>query len=161
MEALVERVRVDPGLYPEVQRDLGKVAPEGRATFHELRADPRVVFRDITPALVVLGAAAKDPGEPAPQSANRAFLRGRRWGKSVLLDAWLEFLRGNRDLFAGTWVEHHARPGPLVGVKLDLSRCSSYGAFVQHVAEQINEGLALAGLEERLLLRRNSVRYFL
>jgi hypothetical protein len=58
-------------------------------TFEDLRTDPQLV----SPILVEMNIL-----DPETKSATR-LLRGRRWGKTVLADAWLAFLRKEERLF--------------------------------------------------------------
>ena len=120
------------------------MAPQAGFTFEHLR-DPegRVVFRDVTPALRVLDVVPREGSTLAP-AAVRALVRGRRWGKSVLGDMWLAFMRGRADLFVGTWAERRMLEEKFIGVKLTLSSLNSHGEAVVHLAEQINDGLAAA-----------------
>ena len=71
-------------------------------------------------------------------------MRGRRWGKSVLGDMWLAFMRGRADLFVGTWAERRMLEEKFIGVKLNFGGIGSFGALAAHLAEQINDGLAAA-----------------
>jgi hypothetical protein len=128
------------------QGALPRVAPQAGFTFEHLREPKgRVVFRDVTPALRVLDVVPREGSTLVP-AAVRALVRGRRWGKSVLGDMWLAFMRGRSDLFAGTWAEHRMLEEKFIGVKLTLSSLNSHGAAVVHIAEQINDGLAAAEL---------------
>ena len=72
-------------------------------------------------------------------AAVRALVRGRRWGKSVLGDMWLAFMRGRADLFVGTWAEDRMLGEKFIGIKLNFSGVGSHGAAVAHLAEQINK----------------------
>ena len=72
--------------YKQAQHALTKVAPRNGVGFVALRGEPRrMVYRDITPSFELLGAFETQ--------AFVTFLRGRRWGKTVMLDVWVTFVR--------------------------------------------------------------------
>lgn len=109
--------------------------------FHDMVSakNPHVVFRDVTPFF-----KAAEVVEPSTTSGV-ILIRPRRWGKSVLGTAWIEFLRGRSDLFVGTWAETRMRKDKLIGVHLDMSRGgSSVGECTLAIMNGINEGLELA-----------------
>ena len=65
--------------YKQAQHALTKVAPENGEGFNTLFKQPRqIVCRDITPSFELLGAFKPEKFV--------TLLRGRRWGKTVLLD---------------------------------------------------------------------------
>jgi hypothetical protein len=115
-------------------------APDKDMVFEDLVVRKDVVFRDVTPffeAANVLEQSAR---------GHVLLVRPRRWGKSVLGAAWLEFLRGSRkELFAGTWAHDKLRSEKLIGVRLDLSRGGlSLGHCVRVMEQAMNLGLSLA-----------------
>ena len=75
---------------------VGRVAPKPGLSFDGLRRDrDKYVFHDMTRAMQDLLSA--DDGE-----SFTALVRGRRFGKTVLGQSWLAYLRGDAALFEGT-----------------------------------------------------------
>ena len=129
--------------YVAAQEELPKQAPEMEMQFHDLMTAKRVVFRDVTPFFRVAKLVKPDGEEPL--KGRVILVRPRRWGKSVLGTAWIEFLRGRADLFRGTWAEQHMRKEPLIGVHLDMSNGGlSVGQCVKIFMAAVNKGLELA-----------------
>ncbi len=125
--------------YVAAQEKCARQAPRMSMGFASLVTDKSVVFRDVTPFF-----EAADLLEPKKEG-KVILIRPRRWGKSVLGTAWLEFLRGRQDLFVGTWAHDKMREEKLIGVHLDLS-CGgdSIGECVELLMDSINTGLTLA-----------------
>lgn len=122
--------------YVEEQKRCARGAPNLAMKFHDLVLGKNVAFRDVTPFFqhLVSNHGGKD-----------VLIRPRRWGKSVLGTAWVEFLRGRSDLFVGTWAETRMRKDKLIGVHLDMSLGGfSVGQCTQTIMHAINEGLELA-----------------
>ncbi len=150
--------------YSLAQRALTKVAPRNGVGFVALRQEPRrIVYRDITPSFGLLGAFETQ--------AFVTFLRGRRWGKSVMLDAWVTFMRRRKsessgatsstaaaqaqaasDPFEGTWAHDKFPHTTCIGVKLDMSAKNTFFSCVCHIVDGFNEGLRLAGIARRVPL---------
>ena len=125
------------------QKELAKQAPGMAMKFHDLVTAQRVVFRDMTRFFLVT-AKLVAPGGAEPQEGKVILIRPRRWGKSVLGTAWIEFLRRRTDLFRGTWAGQHMRKEPLIGVHLDMSMGGlSAGQCVMAFMDAVNEGLEL------------------
>ena len=78
------------------------------------------------------------------RGAVNSLLRGRRWGKTVLGDAWLAFLSGEAHLFKGTAVETKMRKNKLIGVKLDFSRTKVLGDLMIEFERSVSYGLERA-----------------
>ena len=74
----------------------------------------------------------------------KVLLRGRRWGKTVLGDAWLAFLSGEAHLFKGTAVETKMRKDKLIGVKLYFSRAKVLGGLMVEFKRAVSSGLERA-----------------
>ena len=89
----------------------------------------QIVFRDVTCSFKLLGAFKENKFV--------TFLRGRRWGKSVMLDAWVTFMRRRKgesggassatpaaraqaaaDPFESTWAHDKFPHTTCIGVKL-------------------------------------------
>jgi hypothetical protein len=131
--------------YVEAQKRCTKQAPTMEMSFHDLVSEKNshVVFRDVTPFFEAL-----DVLEPA-NSSGVILIRPRRWGKSVLGTAWIEFLRGRADLFVGTWAETKMRKEKLIGIHLDMSvGGTSLGGCTEGIMNAINKGIELAEKEE-------------
>ena len=131
--------------YVQAQKRCTKQAPTMKMSFHALvpQKNSHVVFRDVTPFF-----AALDVLEPA-NSSGVILIRPRRWGKSVLGTAWIEFLRGRADLFVGTWAETRMRKEKLIGIHLDMSvGGTSLGGCTEGIMNAINKGIELAEKEE-------------
>jgi hypothetical protein len=63
----------------------------------------------------------------------------------VLGTAWIEFLRGRKELFEGTWAHDKMRNEKLIGVHLDFSKGGkSAGECTSCLLDSINVGLTLA-----------------
>src|SRR5689334_5626732 len=77
-----------------------------------------------------------------------ALLRGRRWGKTTLGNAWLAYLRKDEHLFKGTAMEGRMRNEPLIGVKLNFSNCLSVRHLVPEIEMNIQDGLRHANLAD-------------
>ena len=134
------------GWYVEFQHLLPRVAPTGHEKLEQL-VDPEsnFVVRDPSSFLVELGVMSG--------SARVVFIRGRRWGKSVLGSMWLAFLRGDRHLLLGLDIEKSAPilvpPQPRtkhaqvrhIGIHLDLSLIGEIGGFVLSLFDAIETGL--------------------
>jgi hypothetical protein len=118
--------------------------PKKFMIFEDLVGDESVAFRDVTPFF--------DPaGITFSSSRGKVVLvRPRGWGKSVLGQAWVEFLRGNATLFENTWArDKMAMCRRLIGVHLDFSDGGPPGMCVMALVDAINDGLALAETEFR------------
>src|SRR3989338_11180484 len=111
-------------------------APSGDETFEQLRNSPHLAFRDITPFFGVMGVLGA-----GKRGAIVSLLRGHRWGKTVLGDAWLAFLSGEAHLFKGTAVETKMRKEKLIGVKLDFSRTKVLGDIMIEFERSVAYGL--------------------
>lgn len=141
----VKRERAGPtedeiGAYLVAQEKCPRVAPHTSLSFERLFAIPRVAFRDITPFFAVCGAV-----EQSVENPKNSLIRPRRWGKSVLGTAWIEFLRGRRDLFMGTWAESRFRQKPLIGIHLDLTEGGdTVGGCLRAIARALNVALMKA-----------------
>ena len=96
-------------------------APKGDESFRDLREFEVLAFRDITPFFQEMYVL-----DPSPKSIT-ALLRGRRWGKTVLGEAWLAFLSGEAELFKGTWAEKQMRKDKFIGIKLDFKKVTHRG----------------------------------
>src|SRR3989338_11355844 len=116
-------------------------APSGDETFEQLRNSPHLAFRDITPFFGVMGVLGA-----GKRGAIVSLLRGRRWGKTVLGDAWLAFLSGEAHLFKGTAVETKMRKNKLIGVKLDFEGAASLGYLMLRYAQSVSKGLKCAAI---------------
>jgi hypothetical protein len=126
-------------MYVQAQELCIKRAPEGFHSFHALVTSQNLVFRDVTQSFSTFGFA--DPN----QEGKFILIRPRRWGKSVLGAAWIEYMRGRGDLFIGTWAEKNMRKDKLIGVHLDLSNGgASIGQCVEAIMDAINKCLELA-----------------
>src|SRR3989338_2067944 len=114
-------------------------APQGDETFEQLRNNPHLAFRDIAPFFDVMRVL-----EAENEGAVDSLLRGRRWGKTVLGDAWLAFLSGESHLFKGTAVETKMRKDKLIGVRLDFSRAKVLGDLMIEFERSVSYGLKRA-----------------
>ena len=150
--------------YREAQLALTKSAPVNGKRFEALFKQPgKFVRRDITPTFKLLGAFAEDNFV--------TLLRGRRWGKTVLQDAWLPFMRRRKpesggassatpaaraqaavDPFEGTWAHDKFPHTTCIGVKLDMSGKNTFSSCVRHVVAGFNEGIRVAGIAQRVPL---------
>lgn len=141
----VKRVRQGPTgeeiqAYVAAQEKCRKVSPHTSMMFQELAASPHIAFRDVTEFFRLAGAI-----EGSLENRKVCFIRPRRWGKSVLGTAWIEFLRGRRDLFQGTWAANRFRKEPMIGVHLDLTDgLSSVGGCVRAIEKAFNDALEKA-----------------
>src|SRR3989338_9335216 len=116
-------------------------APQGDETFEQLITNPYLAFRDFTPFFDVLNVLRAEN-----RGAVDSLLRGRRWGKTVLGDAWLAFLSGEAHLFKGTAVETKMRKDKLIGVKLDFEGAASLGYLMLRYAQSVSKGLKCAAI---------------
>ena len=123
--------------YVAQQEECAKCAPDIAMKFQHLVSSKNIAFRDVTPffkvAKVVEGIVSKV-----------ILIRPRRWGKSVLGTAWVEFLRGREDLFVATYVKDKMRKEKFIGVHLDLSDAVTLARCLDRIANAINKGLAEA-----------------
>ena len=124
--------------YVEQQEQCAKRAPAMSMKFQSLVSNQNVVFRDGTPfftkAKIVEGS----------DDSKVILIRPRRWGKSVLGTAWVEFLRGREDLFVATSVKDKMRKEKFIGVHLDLSDAVTLAGCLDCIANAINDGLEKA-----------------
>ena len=154
--------------YKQAQHALTKVAPENGEGFNTLFKQPRqIVCRDITPSFELLGAFKPEKFV--------TLLRGRRWGKTVLLDAWTAFMRRRKpesggastatpaarahaaaDPFEGTWAHDKFPHTTCIGVKLDMSGKGNFFSCVDHIVGGFNEGLRVAGIAQRVPFPANN-----
>jgi hypothetical protein len=124
--------------YVEAQKRCQKQAPDVGMKFKNLVMTKSVVFRDVTPFF--LDAEVVDPKE----TRKVILIRPRRWGKSVLGTAWIEFMCGREDLFVETWAGKNMREDKYIGIHLDLSLAGiSVGECAGEIMDSINEGLQL------------------
>jgi hypothetical protein len=124
--------------YVAAQEKCARQAPDVAMGFERLVLSGSVVFRDVTPFFATANILGDNPGKAM-------LIRPRRWGKSVLGTAWIEFLRGREDLFKGTWAHDKMRSDKLIGVHWDLSDgCLAMTHCLIGLASSINRGLALA-----------------
>jgi hypothetical protein len=100
--------------YQVEQEKCARHAPITSSGFESLVADRSVVFRDVTPFFALANVLENNMGGKV------LLIRPRRWGKSVLGTAWIEFLRGRKDLFEGTWAHDKMRKEKLIGVHVDF-----------------------------------------
>jgi hypothetical protein len=107
--------------------------------FESLVTDKSVVFRDVTPFFEAANVLEDN------MEGKVSLIRPRRWGKSVLGTAWIEFLRRRKDLCVGTWAHDKMRDEKLIGVHLDFSKGGLLaGQCVSRLLHSINIGLTLA-----------------
>jgi hypothetical protein len=124
--------------YGAAQEKCVRRAPRVYTGFEGLMSGRSFVFRDVTAFFATANILGDNPGKAM-------LIRPRRWGKSVLGTAWIEFLRGREDLFKGTWAHDKMRTEKLIGVHLDLSGSGfSEGQCVSRMLESITVGLTLA-----------------
>jgi hypothetical protein len=137
-EAAIKPGKLDE--YEAAAKECKRKAPPPSLKFIDFVQGDHYVFKDVTPFFEVAGAI-----EPSP-TGKVLFIRPRRWGKSVLGTAWLEYLRGNARAFEGKWAGTRMRSKKLIGVHLDMTRgVGSMGACVSALQRAVNTGLSLAG----------------
>jgi hypothetical protein len=125
--------------YVAAEKKCARQAPNIGMSFESLVRRKDVVFRDVTPFFEAANVLEEN------LDGKVMLIRPRRWGKSVLGTAWIEFLRGRKDLFKGTWAHDKMRTEKLIGVHLDFSGAgASVGECVSRLLDSINIGLTLA-----------------
>jgi hypothetical protein len=136
-EAAIKQCKLDE--YEAAAKECKRKAPPPSLLFENFVQGGHYVFKDVTPFFEVAGATEPSPGGKV------LFIRPRRWGKSVLGTAWLEYLRGNARAFEGMWAGTRMRSKKLIGVHLDMTRgVGSMADCVFALQGAVNSGLALA-----------------
>ncbi len=87
---------------------------------------------------------------PEMTSGKRILIRPRRFGKSTFGCLWLEFFRGNKELFVKLEIksERVPEPGSYVCVHLSLSGLSPSEFVEAELLPKFNEALTAVGLPE-------------
>ncbi len=111
-------------------------------------------------------------------NSSRSSAAGRRWGKSVMLDAWVTFVRRRKgesggatsatpaarakaavDPFEGTWAHDKFPHTTCIGVKLDMSGNGSFYSVVRHVVHGFNQATRRRHPRPRPRARRCPLRW--